>query len=157
DRELLVLVDFCGIGEARALLDELALDARIVGGRRFAIGLTRTNRVEREVDRDAIDPSERLAATIETIQRAVGTDESFLCHVFGFRSVAQQVKGEAIDALLVSLHQRPESVRIACARSVDELTISPLGHEAACGVLTHADRSWSECLVSRCWNTVISD
>ncbi len=78
-------VEHTRIGTSRAPLHQRALDARIVGRGRGALVLPRADGVEREVDRDPVEPRERSAPSVEAIQRPVGAHEGVLRHVLGFR------------------------------------------------------------------------
>jgi len=92
------------------------------------IGLAGSNRVQREIYGNAVDPGEGLASTVESIQRPVGPHERFLRHILRLRGTPQQMQGQSIHAPLVLADERSESFSVSAAGSLDEFAISPLRH-----------------------------
>lgn len=112
----------------RALLHEKRFDARIVRRKRISPRFSGSNDVERQIDRNPIQPGKRFASTIETIERLVGPDKGLLRHVLCLRALTHEMEREAKNTPLVTLHERSERLRVPRTCLLHELTIGRFAH-----------------------------
>lgn len=67
--------------------------------------LSALEKVDRFVDRDAVNPGEEARVALEVAQGFVRLDESFLRQVIGVLVIGRHVINRRIDALLVALNE----------------------------------------------------
>jgi hypothetical protein len=92
---------------------------------------TLLNHLERSVERDAVEPGEESAASLELPDVLEGTKKAVLGDVVGVLGAAREVQGEGEETWTITPYQLAEGAWVAAARSEYE-SVGGVGHRAGC-------------------------
>src|SRR5579884_525591 len=84
---------------------------------------SRLGAVQAVVDRQAAQPRAESAPARKLAQRLVGAHEHFLRRILGILRVTQDAAAQAIDGVVVPLHQNAECVLVACQGARDQFFV----------------------------------